>query len=153
MNEIPKLTESYNPNDIEKRLYPFWKKIKVGQPSGHGKPYAISLPPPNVTGALHLGHALQHAIMDTITRQKRAEGYNVLLQPGTDHAGIATQMVVERQLSAQGINKQDLGRDEMIEKIQAWKKTSGDRISQQMHEMGVSADRDNDLFTMDENFP
>ena len=152
MSEIPKLTESYNPNDIEKRLYPFWKNIKIGQPKGHGKPYAISLPPPNVTGALHLGHALQHTIMDTITRQKRAEGYNVLLQPGTDHAGIATQMVVERQLSAQGINKQDLGRDEMIEKIQAWKKTSGDRISQQMLEMGVSADWDNDRFTMDENF-
>ncbi len=143
---------NYNPNEIEARLSKYWKDIKIGKPSGHGKPYCIAVPPPNVTGSLHLGHALQHTIMDTLARQKRAEGYNVLLQAGTDHAGIATQMVVERQLNAQGIQKGDLDRETMVEKIWAWKETSGDRISQQMEQMGVSVDWDHERFTMDPDF-
>ncbi|MEC7030933.1 MAG: valine--tRNA ligase [Pseudomonadota bacterium] len=152
MAKTQSLSDNYSPNEIEQKLYPFWHKMNVGRPSGTGQPYSISLPPPNVTGALHLGHALQHAIMDTIARQKRSEGYRVLLQPGTDHAGIATQMVVERQLNAQGIDKNDLTREEIIKKIWEWKQTSGDRIGQQMLEMGVSADWDHDRFTLDEDF-
>lgn len=146
------LTKTFDPKTIETQLTAFWQDNNIGSPKGDGQPYCIMVPPPNVTGSLHLGHALQHAIMDTLVRHKRSNGYQVLLQPGTDHAGIATQMVVERQLNAQNIRKSDLGREAFIQKIWEWKAQSGGKISEQMKQMGVSVDWDNERFTMDPEF-
>lgn len=144
--------KTYNPIEIEKKLSETWKTQNIGRPGGSGSPYCIMVPPPNVTGSLHLGHALQLSVMDTLSRYRRAMGEQVLLQPGTDHAGIATQMVVERKLAAQGISKHDLGREAFIDKIWEWKAQSGGTITQQTRQLGVTVDWESERFTMDDQF-
>ncbi|MCP4002032.1 MAG: valine--tRNA ligase [Gammaproteobacteria bacterium] len=140
---------SYQPAAIEQRWYKTWEKAGYFAPSGEGQPYCIMIPPPNVTGTLHMGHAFQDTIMDTLTRYHRMCGYNTLWQPGTDHAGIATQMVVERQLEAQNISRHDLGREKFLDKVWEWKEQSGNTISQQLRRMGSSLDWEHERFTMD----
>jgi len=142
---------SYNPHDIEQNWYSQWESADAFKPSGTGTPYSIVIPPPNVTGSLHMGHAFQHTIMDALTRYHRMKGDNTLWQPGCDHAGIATQMVVERLLNAEGKTRQDLGREAFVERIWDWKEHSGGTISQQMRRLGDSPDWSREAFTMDEN--
>ncbi|WP_100644531.1 valine--tRNA ligase [Alteromonas facilis] len=145
------MDKTFNPSAIEQSCYAEWEENGYFKPSGSGDPYCILLPPPNVTGSLHMGHAFQHTIMDTLTRYHRMKGDNTLWQCGTDHAGIATQMVVERQLDAKGLSRHDLGREAFIEKVWEWKAESGGTISQQMRRLGTSTDWDREVFTMDEN--
>ncbi|MBU2916739.1 valine--tRNA ligase [Psychrosphaera sp. F3M07] len=141
---------TYNPTDIEQSLYEEWESKGHFKPSGKGDSYSIVIPPPNVTGSLHMGHAFQHTIMDTLTRYKRMDGFNTLWQVGTDHAGIATQMVVERQLAAEGeVTRKDLGREKFIDKIWDWKAESGGTITKQMRRLGNSVDWERERFTMD----
>ncbi|HEX7115789.1 MAG TPA: valine--tRNA ligase [Steroidobacter sp.] len=144
------MQKSYEPKEIEQRWYERWEANGWFAPRGQGKPYCIVIPPPNVTGTLHMGHAFQHTLMDALTRLHRMEGDNTLWQPGTDHAGIATQMVVERQLNAEGIRRRDLGREKFVERVWAWKAQSGDTISRQQRRLGNSVDWSRDRFTMDE---
>jgi len=144
------MEKTYDPREIEQRLYQRWEANGWFAPSGHGKPYSIVIPPPNVTGTLHMGHAFQHTLMDTLTRQHRMDGYNTLWQPGTDHAGIATQMVVERQLNAEGKHRRDLGREGFVERVWQWKEQSGGTILRQERRLGNSVDWSRDRFTMDE---
>ncbi len=143
------MDKTYAPSSIEQRLYQQWEAAGWFAPSGQGQPYCIMIPPPNVTGTLHMGHAFQHTLMDALTRFHRMEGDNSLWQPGTDHAGIATQMVVERQLNAAGTNRRDIGRDEFLKRVWEWKAQSGDTISRQMRRLGNSVDWTRDRFTMD----
>jgi len=140
----------YSPHDIEQRLYAHWEKSGYFVPAGHGRPYSIVIPPPNVTGTLHMGHAFQHTLMDALTRFHRMEGHDALWQPGTDHAGIATQMVVERQLAAENQTRRGLGRSAFIERVWKWKGESGGTISRQMRRLGNSVDWSRDRFTMDD---
>jgi valyl-tRNA synthetase len=144
------MDKSYSPRDIESRLYTAWESAGWFAPTGTGAPYCIMIPPPNVTGTLHMGHAFQHTLMDALTRLHRMEGDRTLWQPGTDHAGIATQMVVERQLNGEGRARQDLGREAFVERVWQWKAQSGDTISRQMRRLGNSVDWSRDRFTMDE---
>jgi valyl-tRNA synthetase len=144
------MDKSYSPRDIESRLYATWEAAGWFAPAGTGAPYCIMIPPPNVTGTLHMGHAFQHTLMDALTRLHRMEGDRSLWQPGTDHAGIATQMVVERQLNGEGRSRQDLGREAFVERVWQWKGQSGDTISRQMRRLGDSVDWSRDRFTMDE---
>ncbi|HQR47889.1 MAG TPA: valine--tRNA ligase [Steroidobacteraceae bacterium] len=144
------MDKSYSPRDIESRLYARWEASGWFAPSGAGAPYCIMIPPPNVTGTLHMGHAFQHTLMDALTRMHRMDGDRALWQPGTDHAGIATQMVVERQLNAEGRSRQELGREEFLARVWQWKAQSGDTISRQMRRLGDSVDWSRDRFTMDE---
>jgi valyl-tRNA synthetase len=139
----------YSPHEIEQRLYQRWEAAGHFAPSGRGTPFSIVIPPPNVTGTLHMGHAFQHTLMDVLTRFHRMEGDNTLWQPGTDHAGIATQMVVERQLDAEGLSRTAMGREKFLERVWQWKAQSGDTISRQMRRLGVSVDWSRDRFTMD----
>ena len=139
----------YSPHEIEQRLYQRWERSGYFAPAGRGAPFSIVIPPPNVTGTLHMGHAFQHTLMDALTRFHRMEGDNTLWQPGTDHAGIATQMVVERQLDAEGTSRTGLGREAFVERVWQWKAQSGDTISRQMRRLGVSVDWRRDRFTMD----
>jgi valyl-tRNA synthetase len=145
------MDKSYNPQDIERRQYQRWEENGYFAPSGEGKPYCIVIPPPNVTGTLHMGHAFQDTIMDALIRYHRMLGRDTLWQPGMDHAGIATQMVVERQLNSQGQNRHDLGRKKFVERVWEWKKESGGQISQQLRRMGASVDWTRDRFTMDDD--
>jgi valyl-tRNA synthetase len=145
------MDKSYNPADIEQRWYRFWENQSYFEPAGGEGSYCIMLPPPNVTGSLHMGHAFQDTIMDTLTRWQRMKGADTLWQPGTDHAGIATQMVVERQLLSAGKSRHDLGRDQFVEAVWEWKKHSGDTISEQMRRLGTSVDWSRHCFTMDED--
>ncbi len=142
---------AYNPENIEKKWYQKWESDGHFKSGGKGDPYCILIPPPNVTGSLHMGHAFQHTIMDTLTRFHRMEGDNTLWQCGSDHAGIATQMVVERQLNALGKKRTDFTREEFVDKVWQWKETSGGTISEQMRRLGDSPDWDREAFTMDEN--
>jgi valyl-tRNA synthetase len=144
------MDKTYSPRDIEQRLYQRWEAEGRFRPSGTGRPYAIVIPPPNVTGTLHMGHAFQDTIMDALTRYHRMLGADTLWQPGTDHAGIATQMVVERQLNAEGKTRHDLGRDAFVARVWRWKEESGGTIAQQMRRLGASVDWSRDRFTMDE---
>ncbi|RUO47047.1 valine--tRNA ligase [Pseudidiomarina donghaiensis] len=144
------MDKTYSPQAIEQALYKTWEERGYFKPSGQGDAYCIMIPPPNVTGSLHMGHAFQHTIMDTLTRYKRMDGFNTLWQVGSDHAGIATQMVVERQLAAQGVTRQELGRDAFIDKIWDWKAQSGGTITSQMRRLGDSVDWDRERFTMDD---
>ena len=147
------LDKSYNPRAIEARWYRYWEDhgyFSPGQPGATKPPYCIMIPPPNVTGSLHMGHAFQDTIMDALTRYHRMRGYQTLWQPGMDHAGIATQMVVERLINRQGQSLHDYGRDRFIEKIWQWKAESGGMINQQLRRMGASPDWENERFTMDE---
>ncbi len=139
----------YAPAEIERRIYERWESHGWFAPSGHGAPYCIMIPPPNVTGTLHMGHAFQHTLMDVLSRYHRMGGEQVLWQPGTDHAGIATQMVVERQLNAEGIKRTDLSREAFLERVWQWKGQSGGTISAQMRRLGDSVDWSRDRFTLD----
>ena len=139
----------YAPQDIERRIYERWESRGWFAPRGQGAPYCIMIPPPNVTGTLHMGHAFQHTLMDALTRYHRMRGEDALWQPGTDHAGIATQMVVERQLNAEGRGRTDLGRAAFIERVWQWRAQSGGTIAGQMRRLGDSVDWSRDRFTLD----
>ena len=139
----------YAPQEIERRSYERWESHGWFKPAGTGAPFCIVIPPPNVTGTLHMGHAFQHTLMDALTRYQRMRGRDVLWQPGTDHAGIATQMVVERQLNAQGVKRTDLTRAAFLERVWSWKEQSGGTIAAQMRRLGDSVDWSRDRFTMD----
>ena len=141
---------TYNPTAIEQSWYEYWERGNHFAPSGNGSPYCIMIPPPNVTGTLHMGHAFQDTVMDTLIRYHRMKGDNTLWQPGTDHAGIATQMVVERQLAADNQTRHDLGREKFVEKVWQWKEESGGQITRQLRRMGASPDWSRERFTMDE---
>ena len=146
------LAKSFDPRSIEHRWYAAWESagyFKAGS-AEHAAAYCIMLPPPNVTGTLHMGHAFQHTLMDALIRYHRMSGDNTLWQPGTDHAGIATQIVVERQLDRQGISRHDLGREEFLRRVWQWKEESGSTITRQMRRMGTSCDWSRERFTMDQ---
>ncbi|WP_340678598.1 valine--tRNA ligase, partial [Paraglaciecola sp.] len=145
------MEKTYSPQNIEQQCYQKWETNGYFKASGQGEPYCILLPPPNVTGSLHMGHGFQQTIMDALTRYHRMKGDNTLWQTGTDHAGIATQMVVERQLNAKGVTRHDLGREAFVDKIWEWKAESGGNITQQMRRLGTSPDWDREVFTMDDN--
>ncbi len=143
------MDKAYSPADIETRLYAQWESRGYFAPSGTGPAFSIVIPPPNVTGTLHMGHAFQDTIMDALTRFHRMRGFDTLWQPGTDHAGIATQMVVERQLIAAGQSRIELGRDAFVARVWQWKETSGGMIAKQMRRLGASVDWQRDVFTLD----
>jgi len=146
------LAKTYAPSDIESKWYKIWEENGYFKPAmdKSAPSYCIQLPPPNVTGTLHMGHAFQQTIMDTLIRYHRMKGYNTLWQAGTDHAGIATQIVVERQLDIIGVSRHDLGREEFVNRVWDWKKISGDTITRQMRRLGASCDWSRERFTMDE---
>jgi valyl-tRNA synthetase len=148
MSSTP-LEKTYDPHAIEQPLYDEWEENGYFEPSGEGEPYCIMIPPPNVTGSLHMGHAFQDTIMDTLIRYHRMLGHNTLWQAGTDHAGIATQMVVERQLEQRGLNRHDIGREAFTERVWEWKAESGGTITRQLRRMGSSLNWSNERFTMD----
>ncbi len=141
----------YNPQQIEQYWYQQWEVSGIFEPQGEGKPYCIMIPPPNVTGVLHMGHAFQISLMDNLVRYHRMLGKNVLWQVGTDHAGIATQMVVERRLEKLGVKRNELTREEFISKVWEWKRESGNQITQQLRRLGASPDWSRECFTMDDN--
>ncbi len=146
------LAKAFEPADIERRWYPEWEAknyFAAGVDRSKTDNFCILLPPPNVTGTLHMGHGFNQTLMDALTRYYRMRGHNTLWQPGTDHAGIATQIVVERQLDAQGISRHDLGREKFLEKVWEWKEYSGNTITKQMRRMGTSPDWKRERFTMD----
>jgi valyl-tRNA synthetase len=143
------MDKAFSPADIESRIYAQWEASGYFAPSGHGPAYSIVIPPPNVTGTLHMGHAFQDTIMDALIRYRRMRGFDTLWQPGTDHAGIATQMVVERRLNAAGQSRIELGRDAFVERIWEWKKESGGIIANQLRRLGASVDWQREKFTMD----
>jgi len=144
------MDKSYQPSDIEQRVYQQWEDAGYFAPRGDGERYCIMIPPPNVTGTLHMGHAFQDTIMDALTRYKRMQGFRTLWQPGMDHAGIATQMVVERLLNAEGTSRRELGREKFVERVWQWKEQSGGQIARQLRRLGGSVDWSRDRFTMDE---
>ncbi|MGK4339943.1 valine--tRNA ligase [Ectopseudomonas oleovorans] len=144
------MDKTYQPHAIETALYQNWEAKGYFAPQGSGEPYTIMIPPPNVTGSLHMGHGFNNSIMDCLIRFRRMQGRNTLWQPGTDHAGIATQMVVERQLAADGIGRHDLGREKFLEKVWEWKEQSGGTITRQIRRLGSSVDWSRERFTMDE---
>ncbi|MCW4150117.1 valine--tRNA ligase [Halomonas sp. 18H] len=147
------MEKTYQPEQIETRWYERWEADNRFAPTGRGTPFSIMIPPPNVTGSLHMGHAFQDTIMDTLTRWKRMQGNNTLWQVGTDHAGIATQMLVERKIAAEeGKTRHDLGREAFIDKVWEWKEESGDHITRQLRRMGASVDWSRERFTMDDGF-
>lgn len=151
-----KTNTTYNPKEIEEKYYRFWEESGYFEINGNekiqkaNKNFCIMLPPPNVTGSLHIGHALNHTLIDIIVRYKRMQGFKALWQPGLDHAGIATQNVVEKQLLAQGIKKEEIGREAFIQKVWAWKEQSGGMILKQMRKLGSSPAWSRTRFTMDE---
>lgn len=144
------MDKTYNPHAIEQRWYQLWEKNNHFAPSQAKVPYCIMIPPPNVTGSLHMGHAFQDTVMDSLTRYHRMRGESALWQAGTDHAGIATQMVVERQLNAEGKTRHDLGREDFIKRVWKWKGESGGMITKQLRRMGASLDWSHERFTMDD---
>ena len=147
------MEKTYQPEHIESRWYERWEADNRFAPSGQGEPYTIMIPPPNVTGSLHMGHAFQDTIMDTLIRWRRMQGRNTLWQVGTDHAGIATQMLVERKIAAEeGKSRHDLGREAFIDKVWEWKHESGGQITRQLRRMGTSVDWSRERFTMDDGF-
>lgn len=145
------MDKTFEPQSLEQQCYKSWEEAGLFKASGSGDPYCILLPPPNVTGSLHMGHGFQQTIMDALTRYHRMKGDNTLWQVGTDHAGIATQMVVERQLNAEGKTRHDLGREDFIKKVWEWKEHSGGTITGQMRRLGTSPDWSREVFTMDED--
>ena len=142
--------ETYDPLSIESKWQEKWEQGKKFQPTESDKKFSIVIPPPNVTGSLHMGHALEHSIIDVITRIKRLQGFQTLWLPGTDHAGIITQLLVEKELEENGISKHDLGRENFLAKVWEWKEKSGDNITNQMKTLGMSCDWSRERFTMDE---
>jgi valyl-tRNA synthetase len=150
---MSELDKSFEPRNIEARWYSFWEDkgyFAAGLDTAKSDNFCILLPPPNVTGTLHMGHGFNQTIMDALTRYHRMRGANTLWQPGTDHAGIATQIVVERQLDAQGVSRHDLGREKFLEKVWEWKEYSGGTITRQMRRLGTSPDWSRERFTMDD---
>ena len=146
------MDKTYQPQSIEQHWYATWEEQGYFKPSNQGSSYCIMIPPPNVTGSLHMGHGFQESIIDALIRYRRMSGDNTLWQVGTDHAGIATQMVVERLLAKDNISRQDLGRDTFIDKVWEWKRQSGGTITQQLRRLGASPDWSRERFTMDEGF-
>ncbi len=146
------LDKTYTPGEVEEALYARWEQAGdfAAQPSSAAKPYTIMMPPPNVTGSLHIGHALTFTLQDILIRYRRMTGRDALWQPGTDHAGIATQMVVERQLAESGSNRRDMGREAFVRRVWAWKEQSGGVITHQLRRLGASPDWARERFTMDE---
>jgi valyl-tRNA synthetase len=147
------LDKSFEPATIEARWYPVWERsgyFRAGADPAKPESYCILLPPPNVTGTLHMGHAFQHTLMDALVRYQRMRGANALWQPGTDHAGIATQIVVERQLEGEGLSRHELGREAFVARVWKWKEQSGSTITRQMRRLGASCDWERERFTMDE---
>ncbi len=144
------MDKTYQPGALEQRIYERWEAAGYFAPGGDGEPYCIMIPPPNVTGTLHMGHAFQDTIMDALIRYKRMQGCRTLWQPGTDHAGIATQMVVERLLAAEGTSRRELGREEFVERVWQWKEESGGQIGEQTRRLGASVDWQHERFTMDD---
>ncbi|MGO4702744.1 valine--tRNA ligase [Dyella sp. 2RAB6] len=144
------MDKSFEPRQIESTWYARWEASGDFRPSGRGEPYCILLPPPNVTGTLHMGHAFQQTVMDMLIRYQRMRGLNTLWQVGTDHAGIATQKIVENQLAVDGKTRHDLGREAFVERVWQWKEESGSTITNQMRRLGVAADWSRERFTMDE---
>ncbi|HEY9132704.1 MAG TPA: valine--tRNA ligase [Dyella sp.] len=144
------MEKSFEPRPIESKWYTRWEASGDFKPPGQGTPYCILLPPPNVTGTLHMGHAFQQTVMDMLIRYHRMRGFNTLWQVGTDHAGIATQKIVENQLAADGKTRHDLGREPFVERVWQWKEESGSTITNQMRRLGVAADWSRERFTMDE---
>ena len=148
----PELEKAYDPKPVEERWYPVWEESGAFRPEVNpdGQPFCIVIPPPNVTGSLHMGHAFEHALIDATIRRKRMQGQAALWLPGTDHAGIATQNVVERELAKEGLDRHEIGRDAFVERVWKWKATSGGQITQQMRRMGASCDWSRERFTMDD---
>jgi valyl-tRNA synthetase len=144
------LPKSFEPHAIEAKWYPLWEGRGYFKPSWSGKPYCIQLPPPNITGTLHMGHAFQQTLMDVLIRWHRMRGFNTLWQLGTDHASIATQIIVQNQLKAEGVSRHDLGRERFVERVWKWKQESGSAITRQMRRLGASGDWSRERFTMDE---
>ena len=144
------MEKTYQPHAIERQWYQTWEEKGYFKPAGEGNPYCIMIPPPNVTGSLHMGHGFNNAVMDALIRYRRMRGDDTLWQVGTDHAGIATQMVVERQLAAQNISRHDLGREQFLEKVWEWKEQSGGTITRQIRRLGSSVDWTRERFTMDD---
>src|SRR5262249_52035145 len=144
----------YQPREVESRIYAAWEEagaFRAGRPErAKAQPYCIVIPPPNVTGSLHMGHALNNTLQDILVRFERMRGRDVLWQPGMDHAGIATQLVVERQLAERQTSRQKLGREEFVRRIWEWKAESGGQITRQLRRLGASADWARERFTMDE---
>ena len=146
------LAKSYNPSEFEDRIYDFWLKGNYfhAEVDKDKKPYTIVMPPPNITGQLHMGHALDETLQDILIRYKRMQGYSALWIPGTDHAGIATQIKVEENLRVnEGLTRYDLGREKFLERVWDWKKQYGGRIINQLKKIGSSCDWDRERFTMD----
>ena len=135
------LDKIFQPKYVETKFSKKWEDAKASHPKeGNGEVFSIVMPPPNVTGSLHIGHALNHSLQDMVVRFQRMLGKSVLWQPGTDHAGIATQMVVERKLAQEGKNRRDMGRDAFLKEVWDWKKQSGDHIVSQLKAIGVTPD-------------
>jgi valyl-tRNA synthetase len=145
------IPDRYDPAAVEQRWYPLWEERGYfrADPEAKGKPYSISMPPPNVTGSLHWGHALTMTLQDTLTRMKRMDGFNTLWLPGTDHASIAVHVILERLLAAEGKTKEDLGRDGYLARAWQWKEESGGQIVRQLRRLGASCDWSRERFTMD----
>src|SRR6266542_227416 len=146
------IPDRYEPAAVEQRWYPWWEERGYfhADPAHPGPAFSVVIPPPNVTGSLHMGHALNNTLQDVIVRMKRMDGFNTLWMPGTDHAGIATQYVVERQLAAEGKTKEDVGRPAFLERVWRWKEESGGTIIRQLKRLGASCDWARERFTMDE---
>lgn len=144
------MKKNFNPKDIEQKLYRNWESSSYfnAKPKSKAKPFCIMIPPPNITGSLHMGHGFQNTLMDVLIRYKRMSGYDTLWQVGTDHAGIATQIVVERELEKKGLSREALGRDEFVKKVWEWKNKSGNKITNQLRRLGASVDWSREAFTM-----
>jgi len=151
-----KLPKTYNPQEVEDKIYKLWQRSGFFNPDKlsprHKKPYCIVIPPPNITGELHMGHALNTVVQDILIRWRRMQGFKTLWVPGTDHAGIATQNAVEKALKKEGKTRFDLGRERFIEKVWEWKTKYGNIILDQLKKMGASCDWSRTRFTMDKNY-
>ena len=144
-------SDKYKHSEVERRIYSYWEKNKLFKPKKNKKKFSIVIPPPNVTGSLLMGHALNNSIQDLLIRYHRMNNYETLWQPGTDHAGIATQALVEKKLETEGIKKNKLGREKFVQKVWKWKNQYGDIIINQLKKLGCSCDWSRNAFTMDKN--
>src|ERR1043165_8651366 len=149
---MTELSKAYEPHSVEEKWYQTWKSLGYFKPQGTGPIYCITIPPPNVTGSLHMGHALCYSIQDVLIRWKRMQGYNTLCVPGTDHAGIATQNVLEKQLKKEGLSRHELGREKFLERLWAWVRQYGGVIISQLPRLGCSFDWERTRFTMDQAY-